>query len=67
MASLIASFSVRRYIWVVFLFSIRRAHRQAIFERGRGLFDFSGLFNNMRLNSLGGSLMGGEMGPVATR
>jgi hypothetical protein len=67
MALLIASFSAQRYILVVFLFSIRRAHRRATFERGRGLFDDSGLFNNMLLICLGGSMMGGEMGPVATR
>ena len=72
MASSMTSFSARQYVLVAFLFSIRRANRRANFERGRGLSDDStfecvGLFLSMLLISLGGSMMGGEMGPVATR
>ena len=72
MVLLITSFSARRSFFAVFLFSIRRAHRRATFGKGRGLSGDSpikraGLFNNMLLICLGGSIMGGEMGPAATR
>jgi hypothetical protein len=72
MASSMTSFLARRYVLVAFLFSIRHANRRANFERGRGLSDDStfervSLFLSMLLISLGGSMMGGEMGPVATR
>ena len=72
MESAMTSFSAWRYVLVAFLFSICRADRRANFERGRGLsgdstFERVRLFLSMLLISLGYSMMGGEMGPVATR
>ena len=76
MASLMALskawLSARRTSFIAFLFSIRRAQCCVTFERGRGLsadstINRACLFNNTLLIGSGGSVVGGEMGPAATR